>query len=117
MEDVVAAGDGFGPACVLFEVGGEEGELIAGRRAADFEHRADIGLALEVADGGADLMAGGQKLQDGMGADEAGAAGDEDCAHCRRLFTCLKSFDDWAGGFDAEQVVRAATPLPLGFPG
>ena len=57
MQDEVAAGDRLRPARVAFEVGGGEGEPVAGFGARALQQRAHLGLAREIADGRADLMA------------------------------------------------------------
>ena len=81
MQHVFTAGNRWGPAGVLFQVGGEELETIARLGAAGLEQGADVGLACEVADRGPHRVAGGQKLQDAMAADESRSAGYQDCAH------------------------------------
>ena len=82
MEDVIATLDRLGPARVLLEIGGEEGEHRSRvGRAALLQHGQHIVAALEVADGGADLMSRGQKLQQTVAADKAGPAGDQYPAH------------------------------------
>ena len=70
MQNVFATGDGLRPACVVFQIGGEEGQAIAWVRAAFFQHGADVGFALQASHRGAHLMAGGEKLQDAMATDE-----------------------------------------------
>ncbi len=81
MEHVVAPGGGFGPTVIRHEIRSEEGEAGTGLGAARLEHLADFRLAGKVAHRGADLVALFQQLQDAVRADEAGAAGDEDCGH------------------------------------
>jgi hypothetical protein len=81
VEDVVAAGCGFGPAFVFFEIGNEEGEGQFWLCASVEEHGADFGLARGVADGGTHDVASGEELEDGVAADEAGASGNEDSGH------------------------------------
>jgi len=59
------------PARVVFEIGGEEGQAIAGIGAAFLQHGAHVGLALQIPHRGADIVSRSEKLQDGMAADEA----------------------------------------------
>ncbi len=85
MQHVLAAGDGFRPARVVFEIGGDEGQAIARLGAAFLQHGAHVALALQAPHRGAHLMARGQELQDAMAADEARPAGHQNCAHFRLL--------------------------------
>src|SRR6202158_744482 len=78
MEDVLAPVDGLRPAVVGGEVGDGEGEAVTGPRAAGGRDAAHVGPPLGRRYGGADPTAGVQQRHDAMGADEAGAAGDED---------------------------------------
>ena len=71
MQHIVAAGDGFRPARVVCEIGGYERQAIAGFSSAHFQHRAYVAFALQVSYRGADLMARGEELQNGMAADKA----------------------------------------------
>src|SRR5271166_2894582 len=80
VENVFAAGDGFWPPSIVFEIGGDEGQAIARHGAAFLQHGAHLALALQVPHRGAYLMADGQELQDGMAADEARPAGHQDGA-------------------------------------
>lgn len=84
VENVVASGDALRPAGIALKIGGEEGEAVGkvgGIGSGLLEAGADFGLAAKIANGGADLMAGGEKLKDGVAADESGPAGDKNCAH------------------------------------
>ena len=76
MQDVVATGDGLSPAGVVFKIGGEKGQAAANVRARGFESGPDVGLALEISYGSADLMARGEELENAVAADESGASGD-----------------------------------------
>lgn len=77
VEDVFAAFDGFGPACIGHEIGCDEGEAVPCFGTAVRNHGADAGFTRDGADRGADAVARMEKLHDAMGADEAGAAGDQ----------------------------------------
>ena len=94
MQDVFTAGDRSRPAGVAFEISGNERQAITRLGAALPQQCAHVALAPEIADRGAHLMAGGQKLQDAMAADEARPAGDQNCAHRCLPFcalpTCLE---------------------------
>jgi len=85
VQHVLAAGDGFRPACIVFEIGRDKGQAIARVGAAFLQHGAYLALALQAPYRGAHSMAPGQKLQDGTAADKAGSAGNQNCAHCRLL--------------------------------
>jgi hypothetical protein len=74
VEHVSAAGDRFGPAVVLHQIGGCEGELIASFDAAFAHHRAHFGFARQRAHSGAHAIAFLQKLHDAVRADEARTA-------------------------------------------
>lgn len=79
MQDEVATGGGFGPACVGHEVGGGEGERLARwLRAACLEHGAHAGFTIERTHRGPHAIAGVQQLQDAVCADESRTAGDQD---------------------------------------
>ncbi len=80
VQHVLTAGDGFRPARVVFEIGGDEGQAMARVGAAFLQHGAHVGLALQAAYRGTHLMASGQELQDGMAANEARSAGNQNCA-------------------------------------
>jgi hypothetical protein len=77
MEDVAAIGNGLRPAGVLRQVGGDDIEPVAGSDAGRREVGAELVLATEVADGGADVVAALEELDDGPFAEEAGSSGDE----------------------------------------
>ena len=102
MEDVIASGDGFAPARVIFKIGGEEGETVARAvlDAAFHQHLADLRFALEVADSGADLMAGGEEMDNTMAADESGSAGDQNGAHIQILHYSNELRLHWKGAME-----------------
>ena len=75
MQHVFAASDGLRPACVVFEIGSEEGQAIARLGSAFRQNGAHVAFALQIPHSGADVMACGQKLQDAMTADETRPAG------------------------------------------
>ncbi len=81
MQHIVATGRGFRPAGVVIQVGGKKAQPLARLGAAGLEHGPDFGFARELAYRGAYLVSGREELQDAVGGDEAGAAGDEDCGH------------------------------------
>src|ERR1700722_18062349 len=81
MEHVVTAGRGFTPTRVVLKTAREESKTVARRRTARLEHGADIAFALQIADGGANLMARFQKLKNAMGADEPRPARDQNRTH------------------------------------
>ena len=54
MQDLLAAGDRFGPASIFFQISGEKLQVVAGLGAALLEHCANVGFAIEIADAGAD---------------------------------------------------------------
>ncbi len=87
MQHVVAAGDGFGPAGVFLEIGGDEAQAIAGISTGFLEGGAHAAFAIHTPYGRAHLMARGQELEDRVAADEARAAGDQDFAHVERVIT------------------------------
>jgi hypothetical protein len=68
---VVAAGDGFAPAGIFEQICGEDFESVAWFGAALLEKSAEVGFAVEIADGGSHGVAGGEKLKDDVAADEA----------------------------------------------
>jgi hypothetical protein len=79
----VATLDGFRPAGVVFQFGGEEGQAITRPHATLLQPSADIAFSPQAPDGGTHLMTCSQKLQDQMTADEAGTPGYQNGAHCR----------------------------------
>ena len=81
MQHVVAAGNGLRPARVVFEIGGHERQAIAHLGAADLEHGAHLGLALQASHRGAHLMPRIQKLDNAMTADKSRSARHQNCAH------------------------------------
>jgi hypothetical protein len=85
MEHVVATGDRLAPPLVRREVGGKERQVFGRRRPALSQHRLHIGLPVRPAHRGPHRVAGGQKLQDHVDANEAGPAGDQYGAHCQTL--------------------------------
>ena len=82
VQHIIATGDRFGPARIVFEIGRDKGQPTARFGAALLEQGAHIGLAPQAAYSGADLMICGQKLKDRMAADEPGPAGNQNYAHC-----------------------------------
>ena len=84
VEHVVAAGDRLGPARIVFEIGGDEGQAIARLGASLLQHGAHVTGAIQVPHRGAHLVARLQELQDAVAADEPRAAGNQNGAH-RRL--------------------------------
>ncbi len=81
VQHVFAAGDGLRPTRVVFEIGGKESQTFARFGAARLQHGAHVVLALQAPNRGTHLMARGQELQDAVGADKTGAAGNQNCAH------------------------------------
>jgi len=78
MLDIVAPGHRLGPAGVALQVGGEEAQPIPRIDALRREHRPHLGLARQLADGGADSVPRLEQLEDDMAADKAGPARDQD---------------------------------------
>jgi hypothetical protein len=76
-----AAGDGFRPASIGFEISSDEGQAIARLGPAFPQHGAHRILAVQISNRGAHVMARGQQLQNGMAANETGASGNQNCAH------------------------------------
>jgi hypothetical protein len=81
--DIVAPCHRLGPAIVLFQIGGEEGEPIARVGARRGERRAHFGFARQIAHRGADPMPRFEEFEDHMASDEARAACHQDriCRH------------------------------------
>ena len=78
MQDVVAPGDGFGPAGIGVQVGADDRQTVTDITGATLaQHGANVAFACQVADGGAGLVPGRQQLDQAMGPDEAGAARDQ----------------------------------------
>jgi hypothetical protein len=71
VQHVVAGGDGFPPARVICEIGGEERQAVASLGSTFFQHGAHVGFALQVSYRGTDLMASGEELQNSVTADKA----------------------------------------------
>ena len=71
MQHEIAAGHRLRPAGIGLQVGGGERQRVAGFSSANFQHRAYVAFALQVSYRGADLMARGEELQNGMAADKA----------------------------------------------
>jgi hypothetical protein len=92
VQHVLAALDRLGPSGVVLEIRSEEGQTAAGLGATLLQKRAHVVLTLEVSYRRAHLMARGQELQDGVAADEARAAGYQNCAHRRPPYTlCISA--------------------------
>jgi hypothetical protein len=58
MQHIIAAGNGFVPTSVLFEIGGEERQIGARVRASFFQQVAYVAFPIEIADGGSDPVTG-----------------------------------------------------------
>jgi hypothetical protein len=63
VQHVLADGDGFRPARIPFEIGGDEGQAIARLGATLIQHGAHVALALQGAYCSAYLMSRGQELR------------------------------------------------------
>jgi hypothetical protein len=70
VQHVLAAGYGLGPACVACEIGGHKRKPAAGLGPAIPQHGAYIAFALQVPYRGPHLMAGREKLHDGVAANK-----------------------------------------------
>jgi len=81
MKDVFAPRDRLVPAGVLGQVRDHELEVVGGLRTAYGEHRTNIGLTFQAPHRSAHEMSGIEELQDRVGSDEAGSAGDEYGTH------------------------------------
>ncbi len=77
MQNEIATGDRFRPACVAFEVGGGEGEPVETGCACALELAANFVRARRIAERRAHRVPRGQGLQNTVSADEPGTAGDQ----------------------------------------
>jgi hypothetical protein len=75
VQHVVATRNRFAPAGILFKLGGKELQAIARLCPALLQHGAHVGLTIQTAHGGADLVARREQLHDAIAADEARSAG------------------------------------------
>jgi DNA-binding transcriptional MerR regulator len=92
MKHIVATGRRFRPARIGVQIGAEQAQTLADIAGAPLtQHGSHVAFTLEVTDGGARFMPSRQRLNQTMGADEPGAARDQNARHVTILPVVLEA--------------------------